>query len=416
MCDRSEQPMTTRRYAKGMELYRRGLWLEAATELGAARNAPGATGRMARFYEGMSYRTLGGEALAAGEAELAGTYFRAAIAAMGREASLRGYLANIYARTGRREECLRQVEASCPSPDAQDVATVRRLAMAQWQAGRRVESQMTLTQGLRRFPGASSLHVQAGLLYAAQEEYDQAKESFLSALRIDESNAEAHRYLALSHAATGGLEQAVASFHRAYELTPEDLMLAVQLSLAAKAAGERGLTVRLRAPTVRAGQGDPMLRLVLEEKDAVDSLLAIPENEGDADLFEALFEALERALEIRPGYADLRLQASRVCLRLGREEEAVSQARLATQLNPRYAAGLVHLGRLQAQRGRRGEAIRCLKRGIRYGADWADVHCLTGELLAQAGRASGARKHLQRALALNHNYTRAADALASLAA
>ena len=416
MSDTMEQPAATRRYAKGMELYRRGLWLEAATELGAVRDLPGATGRMARFYEGMSYRTLGGEALASGEHALAGTYFRAAIAAMGRDASLRGYLASIYARTGRREECLRQVEASGAARDGQDVSAVRRLAMAQWQAGRRIESHMTLSEGLRRFPSASSLHVQTGLFHAAQEEYEQAKECFLAALRTDQGNAEAHRYLGLVHAATGALEQAVGAFQQAYELTPDDLMLAVQLSLTAKAAGERGLPVRLRAAGVRAGGGEGLSQLVLEEKDVVDSLLALPESAGDGELFGALLDAVLQALAIRPGYADLRLLASRICQRLGRLDDAVAQGRLATQLNPQFAAGLVHLGTLQAQRGRRGEAIRCLKRGIRFGADWADVHCLAGELLAQAGRASGARKHLHRALELNRNYTRAAEALASLAA
>lgn len=416
MPETTEQPVSARRYAKGMELYRGGQWLEAATELAALRNLPDATGRMARFYEGMSYRTLGGEALAAGDHDLAGTYFRAAIAAMGREASLPAYLASIFARTGRREDCLRQVEAAAAPGDGQDVAGVLRLAMAQWQAGRRIESQMTLAAGRRKFPAAASLLVQAGLFHAAQDEYEQAKESFLAAARIDETNASAHRYLGLTYAATGALDRAIASFQRAYELAPDDLMLGVQLSLAAKAAGENGCVVRLAPPTPRASRTDELSRLVLEEKDFVESLLALPPSEGDAELFGALLEAVGRALEARPGYADLRLQASRICLRLGRLDEAVRQGRLATQFNPQYAAGLVHLGRLQAQRGRRSEAIRHLKRGIRFGADWADVHCLAGELLAQVGRTAGARKHLRRALDLNKNYTRAADALAALAA
>ena len=416
MSQRTDQPESARRYARAMALYREGQWLEAAKALGALRDLTDATGRMARFYEGMSYRTLGGEALAAGEHDLAGTYFRAAIAAMGRDASLRGYLASIFARTGHGEDCLRQLEAALAPRDADNVAAVRRLAMAQWQAGRRIEAQMTLAEGQRRFPAASSLSVQMGLFHAAQEEYEQAKECFLAGLRVDEGNADAHRYLGLAHAATGALEQAVASFQRAFELAPDDLMLAVQLSLAAKAAGEQGYTVRLAGPGSRAARGDSLCRLVLEEKDFVDSLLALPPGEGDAELFAALLEAVERAVEVRPSYADLRLQASRICLRLGRTREALSQAKLATQLNPAYAAALVHLGRLQAQRGHRGEAIRCLKRGIRFGADWADVHCLAGELLAQAGRTTGARKHLQRALDLNKNYSRAADALATLAA
>ncbi|MEI7836403.1 MAG: tetratricopeptide repeat protein, partial [Planctomycetota bacterium] len=244
----------------------------------------------------------------------------------------------MFEKTKQPETTRRPAKGKELHRNGQAAGAVRKLAMSQWQAGRRIEAQMTLAAGLRKFPSAGSLHVQMGLFHAAEEEYDQAKESFLAALRIDETNADAHRYLGLTHAATGALSPAVGSFQRAYELLPENQMVAVQLSLAAKAAGEVGCTVPLRAPGPQVSQADRLSRLVVEEADFVDSLLALPESEGDAEVFGALLEAVERALETRPGHADLRLQASRICLRLGRMDDAIAQGRLATQLNPQYAA------------------------------------------------------------------------------
>lgn len=407
------------RYAAGMELYKQRKWQEAAQMLGPLRDKPGAAGRMARFYEGMSFRAMGGEALGQGQYDLAAACFRAAMAAMGRETSLGTCLAGVYAKAGRPEACARQMEGVVEK-DGPKVVSVRKLALAQWQAGRRVEAYMTLSRGIRTFGESADLHLQEGMFLAAEERYEEARERFCAAVRADGRRADARRLLALTHAASGRVREAVEEFQRAFELAPGDLMLGVQLAMSAKAAGEAGIKVRIALPGGLAAEDTQDLpalaRSVLEQDDLVDALLALPNGPMDDQMYTTLLRAIRAAIEIRPEFADLRLKASRVCERLGLAEEAVSEARLAAQINPRYAAALVQLGRLEAARGRRGEGIRRLRQAIRCGADWADVHCQAGELLAQAGRVAGARRHLKRALDLNRNYPRAQAALAALAA
>ena len=116
------------------------------------------------------------------------------------------------------------------------------------------------------------------------------------------------------------------------------------------------------------------------------------------------------------GEGDRQLCASRIHERLGQSAPAVMHAARASEINPNYVEALVHLAGLETRLGRRTRAIELLERAIACGADWPDIHCRTGELMIDCNAPEGARKHLSRALQLNADYTRAADALASLAA
>lgn len=376
-------------------------------------------GRLARYYEGMAHRSLGIEAIQAGRFVAGERHLREALACMGRRADLTRYLCSLYVQTGRHDRCADEMAKSAATC-RNDPAGWRRTAQAQWRAGRREEAFMTLTSALRRFGNDALLLMQLGLFHAAEGDSRRADGCLAAAARGDAANADAHRYLALSHAAAGRLDASARSFQRAWELRPGDIMLSLQLAVTARAASENGhpMVVRLTDTTPAEASGSHIRQLaayIQRNPDFVDAFLALPASDVDEDLFSMLSNVLRTALAEHPRYADMHLRFSRVLERLGRSRQAIEHAAHAVEINRCYVQGLLQLGRLFRASGRVG-ADKYLRRAIQCGADWPDVHCLAGELMLDRNQPLEAGLHFRRALELKKGYPRAVEALASLAA
>ena len=416
---RPAQAGQTADYTEGLRLYRNSRYLQAIKRLESPGERNDSVGRLAKFYLGMSHRAVGMDALKGGRFDLAERHLRAAAQCLGEHADLASYLAKLYARTNRYAQCLRQMEqAAADRPDS--VSTSRRLAQSQWATGRRTEAYMTLGAALRRLGGRAELYMQLGLFHAAEGRLAEARAALVKSVEADCTRSDAHRYLGLAAAAQSDHLAAAKSFQRAVQLQPNNVMLTYQLALAAKAADEQGHKVVLNLPeSVAAPCGSRVLELaryVTTEHDFVEAMLDLPESEADGELFDLLAGVVRMALAEHPNYPDLHLCCSRILNRLGRSDEAVDHGRKAIQINPNYTQALLHLADLCARTGREDQAIGLLQRAIANGADWPDVHCRIGELMKRRNALKGAKKHLQRALELNANYGRAAEAMASLAA
>jgi len=419
---RDKQTQTTPpadNYTRGLSLYHQGLYEQALEELNPLAELNSLAGRLAKYYQALCHRSAGLAALREGRFSAAETHLRSAMASVGRSADLTNYLASIYAGAGRYDRCADEMHKAAEL-EGHSADAWRKRALAQWRAGRRPQAYMTLTEAIRKLGGVSELHLQLGLFHAAEEHYDQARSALALAVEADCTSADAHYYLALAAAAQNDVRAAVRSFQRAHELRPQDLMLAYQLALAAKASGETGFRVvlRLGEPFAQAegSQIRQLARYLCREADFVDAFVELPPCEVDRELFGLLAGVLQMAIDEHPGYADLHYHCSRVFHRLGRAKAAIEYARRALAINPRYVKALVHAAHLEARAGRDAQAIEYLEQAIACGGDWADVHCLAGELMGRTDQPERARAHLRRALELNADYRKAAAALGSLAA
>jgi len=417
----NEQPgCGTERYTRGVELYRQGKHEQAVAALKPLLSRGDLVSQMAKFYSGMAHRATGMEALQQGQFDRAERHLKLAVEAIGRDADLAAYLASIHARKGHQELCLREMEHALDREQRERTWPWRRLAQAQWRTGRRAEAHMTLNHALRRLGEKAELHLQLGLFHAAEEHFAEAKACFARAAEADCTSPEAHYYLGLAAAAQGDVAQAARSLQRAFLLRPNDLVLAYQLALAARAADQSGVRVALPAPEpILANGGSEVRQLadyVAAEPDFVDAFLALPETDADGPLFNLLVGVLRAALAAHAGRADLHLHLSRALQRVGQTEPAVHHARKATEVNPRYVQAFVQLARLHAGADRVAEALEAAQQAIACGGDWPDVHLLVAELMKRCDAMDGAAEHLRRALQLNPNYAPAAEALTSLAA
>ena len=403
-----------------MALYQQGQYAEAVKRLLRVTGQGDLVAKLSRYYTGMSFRAMGLEELRGGRYRVAEDYFRQAMNLLGTESELTGFLASALARQGQFESCTREMEKLTRRQDA-SVAEWRKLALAQWQSGRRDEAYMSLQQALRLLGEAAELHLQLGMFYASEEKMAPAREQLTRAAELDASSADAHYSLGLVAAACQDLRLAVRSFQRAFALRPGDVMLAYQLSLAARAAAEHGfhLVVQLPDPSetaAEATQASQLARYVVDEADFIEAFLELPPSDVDAELFDMLAKVLTVAIEEHAEYADLHLNLSRVLLRLGRREDALQAGLRTAAINPTFVRALVHVAQIHASLGQPAAAMVRLNEAIAAGADYPDVHVLAGELMKELEHPEEARRHLERALELNDGYLRAAEALEHLAA
>jgi Flp pilus assembly protein TadD len=120
---------------------------------------------------------------------------------------------------------------------------------------------------------------------------------------------------------------------------------------------------------------------------------------------------VEKALALRPGYAEARNNLGLVLASRGRVDEAIAQYRKALELQPDYAAAHNNLGFLLARRGEVGEAIAHFRRALEIDPNLAGAHYNLAEALTTRRQSDEALAHLRMALALEPDRPEARNSL-----
>jgi tetratricopeptide (TPR) repeat protein len=243
---------------------------------------------------------------------------------------------------------------------------------------------------------------------------------------IDRHHAEALLALGLCAAMREEPAEAKRYLERAQRRRPHDGRIGLLLSQAAKALADQGQPVQLEAemPPDELSRDEQALehlsRIVEAEPDFVDAFLELPEadqsSEIDREVYAVLAETLNRALDRSPRLSALHCAAGRVLDQLGRQEEALAAIERAVDLDPGYVQGLVLLARLYQRTDRHQDALARLEQALRTGVRYADVYYMLGSLYHRNGWLEQARWAYTQALEINDRYEAARRALATLAA
>ena len=81
-------------------------------------------------------------------------------------------------------------------------------------------------------------------------------------------------------------------------------------------------------------------------------------------------------------------------------DEAITQYQKALEIKPDYAEAHINLGSALQQKGRVDEAITQFQKALQLNPDYAEAHNNLGNALLQKGRVSEAIAHFQQALQL----------------
>jgi len=115
----------------------------------------------------------------------------------------------------------------------------------------------------------------------------------------------------------------------------------------------------------------------------------------------------ERALILKPDYAEAHNNLAAALAALGRMDEAVAHYQRALTLKPDYAEAYNNLGLALAAKGRTDEAVAQYERAVTLNPDYAEAHNNLGLALAAKGRMDEAIAHYERALTLKPAYVEA---------
>jgi len=127
-------------------------------------------------------------------------------------------------------------------------------------------------------------------------------------------------------------------------------------------------------------------------------------------------EHIERALTLRPNYAEARNNLGLALAKRGHAVEALLQFEKALEIQPRYAEPHNNLGLVLADRGQVNEAIAHYRRALEIDPSLARAHYNLAEALAAQDRGDEALVHLRRALALEPDNAQVHNSLGAILA
>ena len=106
----------------------------------------------------------------------------------------------------------------------------------------------------------------------------------------------------------------------------------------------------------------------------------------------------QKALQIKPGYADAHWNFGNALLQQGSVDEAIAHYEQALQIRPGYADAHRNLGNALLQQGNLDEAIAHFQQALQIKPDDAEAHVALGNAFLQKGVVDDAIVHFQQAL------------------
>jgi tetratricopeptide (TPR) repeat protein len=239
-----------------------------------------------------------------------------------------------------------------------------------------------LQAAARLKPNHYDVRFNLGTAYARLKQNEAARDELTKAVTLDPSKAEAHFHLAQVLRSLGQ----AADVQTQLKLFEQCQQATTMLALGQTKAGQA-------AQALDAGNAAQAISLYRE---AID---ALPQDAvGDAAAERA---ALEKALQLRPGFAEAENQLGLVTARAGENSTAEKHFRKAIATAPSYAEAANNLGTLLGQQGRDREAEAFLRSAVsvnpRFGRAWVNL----AATLASESHFTEARNAVESALRID---------------
>jgi tetratricopeptide (TPR) repeat protein len=115
----------------------------------------------------------------------------------------------------------------------------------------------------------------------------------------------------------------------------------------------------------------------------------------------------QRALQLKPDYSEACYNYGTTLLQMGKLDEAIAQLEKSAQIKPDFAEARNNLGNALLLKGSLNEAVSQLREALRINPNHTTAHFNLGNALAQMGRLDEAITHFQQALQFNPDYAEA---------
>jgi Flp pilus assembly protein TadD len=270
--------------------------------------------------------------------------------------------------------------------------------------------------------GNPELHDELGSIYAQARDWEHAEQEFAEAISLKDNLAVAHLHLGFVLQAENK-SGASTEWMKAYELSPRDAKVAVEVGKALADAGHDEQAVRVLE---QANRLDPrsiaaadQLALVLQRVDRVQDALPLLQSVVEAEprnanalinLGLALSQVhratdavpfLQRAIGIRPSDATAHQDLAAAYLQINRTGEAVAELKAALKLAPDSPQMHYDLGVAYKLQDDASDAIQELEAAQKLNPSAYEPAFVLGQLYMQAGRYQQAASQLEVSLKLH---------------
>lgn len=254
--------------------------------------------------------------------------------------------------------------------------------------GRSEEALLAFEQVIRLDPTDAYAHKNKSMILNHLGRREEALLAYEQAIRLDPTDADTHNNTGLVLHSLGRLEEALLAYEQAIRLDPTDADTYMNKGAALQALGrpEKALLACKQAIHL-----DPMNANNHTSKGILLDELGRPE--------EALL-AFEQAIHLDPTDADTHNNKGIMLQALGRPEEALLAFEQAIRLDPMNANAYANKGIMLKTLGRREEALLAYEQAIRLDPTHVNAHTNKSIILKQMGRIGEAEQAYQKARVL----------------
>jgi len=394
-------------------------------------NAEGAIGALNRLVEAHPSHFAGRFNLATAYAHVdryaeAAKHFTEALRLDPAHHLARLFAAKAFVNIENHQEALdltgRWSEQSPPELDGFEVWSIRGIALQG--LGRFGEAEAVLREAAQLRPADAEVQFNLGVVLGRQKKLEQAREHLERAKELD-PEAQEVRFELLSVLQELGDTEAVRGERAAFE---ERKRLSRGEGMAEKAAA-RG-SAYLKQGDAAAALKEYRQAIAYSPRNAklyYGTALALagggalaaggtaagPEDEAARGARQKTLrmEALEKAVDLDPAYAEAHNELGIIHTQSGRFAEAEKSLKAAIRANPRYAPARNNLAVLYGRQGRNVEAEAQLRRAVEEDPGYAEAHKNYGLTLAALGRFKEAETALRKANELEPGNAKVARAL-----
>jgi len=250
-----------------------------------------------------------------------------------RQLSQQGQSALDQGDTKAAESLLAKAIRTCPT----DCEARRRYADVLSKTGRKRDAVVQLTEALKATPDDEASWVKLAELYLATNELDRARKSAEQALDLNSRSVGALVTLGRAKRQAGETREALADFHRALVIDPQNRDLLGEISDTYRRLGEpQRALANLQALGDTYTPGDEPQQLLHQQGLA---LLALGR-------YNEAVEALETARDRAPPSSELLFNLAEAQLRMGQSSEARQMLAQALEIEPAHPASLALMERL----------------------------------------------------------------------
>jgi tetratricopeptide (TPR) repeat protein len=244
---------------------------------------------------------------------------------------------------------------------------------------------LQLQAAIELYPDASEPHRVMGLVYAANDQFEQATAALKRAVAIGPADERSRLALADVLERAEQLPQAEQVLHETIAAIPASGRAHYQLARVLQHQGKQPEAI---AELERSTTFAPLLGLngIYQTLGAMNAAL---------QRFDQAIQAYGRRVELQPNDAGAHQDLGDTYARLGRDDEALAEFSVALLLEPRRTAAFAAIAQVRLRNGAYEDAAAAARRAVDLDPAHAQAHYTLGTALLRLGNADEGQRELE---------------------